>query len=117
MLYSFNMTVSYEDYQKIEIRVGKILAVEDFPEAHQPKYKLTIDFGPEVGIKKSAAGIVEHYKKEELVGKLVVGVVNFPAKQIGPFMSEVLTLGLPDENGKVVLVSPDSEVPLGGRLF
>lgn len=111
------MTIMYDDFRKIDIRVGKILSVEDFPEAHTPKYRLTIDFGPEIGIKKSAAGIVEHYTKEELVGKLVIGVVNFPPKQIGPFSSEVLTLGLPDENGKVVLVFPSKEVPLGGKLF
>ena len=111
------MTVSYQDFYDVDIRVGKILEVQDFPEARQPKYKLKIDFGPEVGVKTSAAGIVEHYTKEELVGKLIVGVVNFPVKQIGPFKSEVLTLGLPDANGKVVLVAPDCAVPLGGKLF
>lgn len=109
--------ISYQDFQNVDIRVGKILEVEDFPEAHQPKYKLKVDFGPEVGIKTSGAGVVDRYKKEELVGKLVAGVVNFPAKQIGPFLSEVLTLGFADENGKVVLVSPDFEVPLGGKLL
>lgn len=109
--------ITYDDFQKVDIRVGKILTVEDFPEAHTPKYKLTIDFGPEIGIKKSAAGIVEHYTKEELVGKQAIAVVNFPPKQIGPFSSEVLTLGLPDKDGKVVLVLPGEEVPLGGKLF
>lgn len=111
------MTITYQDFQSVDIRVGRILEAVDFPEAHAPKYKLKIDFGPEIGIKSSAAGIVEHYTKEELVGKLVIGVVNFPVKQIGPFFSEVLTLGVPDQNGKVVLVSADFEVPLGGKLY
>lgn len=109
--------ISFEDFTKVDIKVGKILKAEDFPEARKPAYKLTIDFGPEVGIKSSSAGITKHYTKEELLGKLVVCVVNFPSKQVGPFTSEVLTLGLPDENGDVVLVSPTKEVPLGAKLF
>ena len=109
--------ISYDDFEKVDIRVGKILSVEDFPEARKPAYKLAIDFGKEIGIKKSSVQIVKHYKKEDLVGKLVLGVVNFPVKQIGPFMSESLTLGLPDENGDVVLITPTKEVPLGGKMF
>lgn len=109
--------VSYDDFEKVDIRVGKIISVEDFPEARKSAYKLSIDFGKEIGIKKSSAQIVKHYKKEELLGKLVLGVVNFPVKQIGPFMSEALTLGLPDENGDVVLITPTKEVPLGGKMF
>src|SRR6266567_4541354 len=99
--------ITYEDFQKLDIRVGKVLSVEDFPEARKPAYKLTIDFGSEVGIKKSSVQIVARYKKEELVGRLVVGVTNFPPRQIGPFSSEVLTVGFADENGNVVLARPD----------
>lgn len=109
--------ITYDDFIKVDIRVGKILEVHDFPEARKPAYKLTIDFGAEIGIKKSSAQIVKHYTKEELVGKLVMGVVNFPVKQIGPFMSESLTLGVPDENGDVVLISPTKDVPVGGKMF
>ncbi|MEK9178347.1 MAG: tRNA-binding protein [Patescibacteria group bacterium] len=109
--------ISYDDFEKVDIRIGKIIEVEDFPEARKPAYKLTIDFGAEVGIKKSSAGITENYTKEELKGTLVLGVVNFPPKQIGPFVSEVLTLGFPDEEGNVVLVTPTKDVPLGGKLF
>ena len=109
--------ITYDDFSKVDIRVGEILSVEEFPEVRKPAYKLTIDFGAEIGIKKSSAQIVKHYKKEELKGKMVLAVVNFPSKQIGSFMSEVLTLGLPDENGDVVLIAPDSKVPKGGRLF
>ena len=108
---------TYDDFVKLDIRVGKIIEVLDFPEARKPAYKLTIDFGPEIGTKKSSAQIVKHYTKEELIGKLVLGVVNFPPKQIGPFISETLTLGLPDENGDVVLISPNKEVTLGGKMF
>lgn len=110
-----NMT-TYQDFEKVDIRIGKVIEVEDFPEAKKPAYKLTIDFGPEVGVKKSSVQITQ-YKKEELLGKQVLAVVNFAPKQIGPFVSEVLTLGVPDENGNVVLVSLDKEVPLGGKLF
>lgn len=109
--------ISYQDFEKVDIRAGEILEVEDFPEARKPAYKLTIDFGSEIGIKKSSAGITKNYSKEELVGKIIIGVVNFPPKQIGPFMSEVLTLGLMDEEGGVVLLSPDKKVPKGERML
>lgn len=111
------MQINYDDFSKVDIRAGKIISVEDFPEARRPAYKLSIDFGPEIGIKKSSAQITENYSKEELVGKQVICVVNFPAKQIGPFVSEVLTLGLPDKEGKVVLVSPNKDVVVGGKLY
>jgi len=106
-----------DDFQKLDIRVGKILNVEDFPEARKPAYKLTIDFGSEIGIKHSSAQIVKHYKKEDLIGKQVLGVVNFPPRQIGPFISESLTLGVPDENHECVLITPDKNVPIGGKLY
>ncbi len=107
-----------DDFLKLDIRVGKILEAEDFPEAKKPAYKLTIDFGGEIGQKRSSVQIVNHYKKDELVGKLVLGVVNFPARQIGPFVSEVLTLGVPDENGDCILTVPDKDVAkVGGKLF
>ncbi|HET9921835.1 MAG TPA: tRNA-binding protein [Ktedonobacteraceae bacterium] len=109
--------ISYGDFEKVDIRVGRILKVEDFPKARKPAYKLEIDFGPEIGVKKSSAQITTHYTREELVGKLVMGVVNFPPKQIGPFISEVLTLGLSDGEGGVVLISPTKEVPIGGKMF
>jgi len=109
--------ITYQDFENVDIRVGEIVNVEDFPEARKPAYKLTIDFGAEIGMKKSSAQITKHYTKEELLGKLVVGVVNFPPKQIGPFVSEVLTLGLPDENGEVVLLMPTKKVPKGGKMF
>lgn len=109
---------TYEDFVKLDIRVGKVILVEDFPEAKKPAYKLTIDFGAEVGIKHSSVQIVKYYKKEELVNKLVLGVVNFPPRQIGPFMSESLTLGVPDINGDCILITPDkSEAIIGGKLF
>lgn len=109
--------ISYPDFEKVDIRVGRIVTIEDFPEARKPAYKLTIDFGAEIGIKRSSAQIVKHYKKEELVGRLVMGVVNFPPKQIGPFISETLTLGFADANGDVVLAQPDKDVPLGNKMF
>lgn len=109
--------ITYGDFEKVDIRVGKIVEVLDFPQARKPAYKLTIDFGPEIGLKKSSAQITKHYTKERLVGMQVIGVVNFSPKQIGPFISESLTLGLPDENGDVVLLSPTKEVPLGGKMF
>ena len=109
--------ITYEDFEKVDIRVGKIISVDDFPEARKPAYKLTIDFGPEIGIKKSSAQITSHYTKEALVGMQVLGVINFPVKQIGPFMSEALTLGLPDGEEGVVLITPTKIVPLGGKLF
>lgn len=116
---------TYDDFAKLDIRVGRIVAVEDFPEARKPSYKLTIDFGPEIGTKRSSAQLVTHYKKEELMGKLVLRVVNFPPRQIGPFMSEVLTLGVPDENHECILVVPDlpagrqgkDKAVIGGKLF
>ncbi len=110
-------TISWDDFLKIEIRVGKIVKVENFPEARKPAYKLLIDFGEEIGIKKSSAQITDLYEPEDLLGKLVVAVVNLPKKQIGPFVSECLITGFPDENGKVVLCIPEREVPLGAKLF
>lgn len=111
------MLINYGDFEKVDIRVGKIIQVEDFPEARKPAYKLTVDFGPEIGIKKSSAQIVDLYKKEELLGILVMGVINFPPKQIGPFMSEVLTVGVANEEGQVILVRPDKNTKLGSKLF
>jgi tRNA-binding protein len=108
--------ITYGDFEKVDIRVGRIVKVEDFPQARKPAYKLTIDFGPAIGIKKSSAQVT-NYTKEELLGKQVMGVVNFPPRQIGPFFSEVLTLGVPDSNGNVILLGPTKEVPLGGKMF
>ena len=109
---------TYEDFQNLDIRVGKIIEVEAFPEAKKPAYKLTIDFGSEIGVKKSSVQIVDLYPKENLRGKLVLGVVNFPPRQIGSFVSEVLTLGVPDKNGKCVLAIPDKDIAeIGGKLF
>lgn len=110
-------TISFDDFLKVDIRIGRIIAAEPFPEARKPAYKLTIDFGAVLGTKRSSVQITENYTLEELPGRLVAAVVNFPPRQIGKFMSEVLTLGFPDENGAVVLFSPDKDVPLGGRLF
>ena len=109
--------IAFDDFMKVDVRVGQVLAAEPFPEARKPAYKLTIDFGPDIGTKKSSAQITVHYSREELVGRKVAAVVNFPPRQIGPFMSEVLTLGFPDAAGEVVLVGVDREVPVGGRLF
>jgi tRNA-binding protein len=109
--------ITYADFERVDIRVGRIVQVDDFPQARKPAYKLVIDFGPEIGTKKSSAQITRHYSKEELLGKQVIAVVNFPPRQIGPFMSEVLTLGLPDEEGHVVLLAPTEDVPLGGKMF
>jgi tRNA-binding protein len=107
-----------DDFQKLDIRVGKVLSVEDFPQARKPAYKLTIDFGAEIGTKKSSVQVVARYKKEALVGRLVLGVVNFPPRQIGPFLSEVLTLGVPDEGNNVILIQPDNnDAIIGGKLF
>ena len=111
------MLIDYNDFEKVDIRCGKIIKVEDFPEARKPAYKLTIDFGPEIGIKKSSVQIVDLYKKGELEGILVMGVVNFPPKQIGPFISAVLTVGVANEQGQVVLVRPDKSAKIGSKLF
>jgi tRNA-binding protein len=108
--------IQFADFLKVDVRVGTIVKVEDYPEARKAAYKLEIDFG-ELGKKRSSAQITQHYTKEELVGKQVIAVVNFPPKQIGKFVSEVLTLGLPDEKGAVVLVQPTGKVPNGSRLF
>ena len=109
--------LSYQDFQKVDIRVGRIVEVQDFPEARKPAYKLRIDFGDPIGVKRSSAQVTKYYSKDQLLNRLVVAVVNFPPKQIGPFMSEVLTLGVPDPDGAVVLLTPEREVPLGGRMF
>ena len=108
--------IQYADFEKVDIRVGRIVQVDEFPDARKPAYKLRIDFGPELGIKRSSAQITT-YARDELLGMLVVAVVNFPPRQIGPMMSEVLTLGFPDADGKVVLARPSEPVPDGGRLF
>jgi tRNA-binding protein len=109
--------ISYSDFEKIDIRVGKIITVEDYEEARKPSYKLQIDFGTEIGVKKSIGQFPANYSKEELQGKLVACVVNFPSRQIGRAVSEVLTLGFADENGNAVLVTPTKPVSLGGKLF
>jgi tRNA-binding protein len=109
--------ITFDDFMKVDIRVGTIVEVEPYPEARKPSYKLKIDFGPAIGIKKSSAQITKHYKPETLVGRQVAAVVNFPPRQIGKFMSEVLTLGFPDEAGEVVLIGPGHAIPNGGRLF
>jgi tRNA-binding protein len=109
---------TYNDFQKLDIRVGRVIKVEDFPEAKKPAYKLTIDFGPETGTKVSSAQLVTHYTKNQLLGKNVLGVVNFPPRKIGPLLSEVLTLGVPDVQGNCVLLIPDkSDAIVGGRLY
>jgi tRNA-binding protein len=110
-------TLSYAEFLRVDIRVGRVVAVDDFPEARKPAYKLRIDFGGGIGVKKSSAQATRHYSKEQLLNRLVVAVVNFPPKQIGPYMSEVLTLGVPDGDGAVVLLVPEQDVPIGGRMF
>jgi tRNA-binding protein len=107
--------IEFDDFLKVDMRVGRIVEVEDFPEARKPAWKLTIDFGEEIGVKRSSAQIT-NYAREELEGRLVVAVVNFPPRQIGPMRSEVLTLGASDVEGNVILLSPDSDVPLGARI-
>lgn len=111
------MTIGFDDFMKVDIRVGQITRAEPFPEARKPAIKLWVDFGPELGEKKSSAQITVHYDVEGLIGRKVLGVVNFPPRQIGPVMSEVLVLGVPDKDGEVVLLTPDKDVPLGGRMF
>lgn len=109
---------TYDDFQNVDIRVGTIVAVDDFPEARKPAYKLTIDFGGEIGMKRSSAQLVKHYTKEALIGKKVLGVVNFPPRQIGPFVSEALTLGVPDSEHECILVVPDKDAAdIGGKLY
>lgn len=110
-------TISWGDFEKVDIRAGTIIEVQPFPEARKPAFKLKVDFGADIGVKKSSAQITKHYQPEDLIGKQVIAVVNFPPRQIGPFMSEVLTLGMPDDVGDVVLVTTDKTIPNGGRLF
>ena len=109
--------ISFDDFLKVDIRVGQIIDAQPFPEARKPAIKLWVDFGPEIGQKKSSAQITVHYTPETLIGRRVLGVVNFPPRQIGKFMSECLVLGVPDENDAVVLLRPDHDVPLGGRMY
>jgi tRNA-binding protein len=109
--------LSFAEFERVEIRIGRIVEVQDFPEARKPAYKLRIDFGPALGVRRSSAQLTKHYTKEQLLNRLVVAVINFPPRQIGPFMSEVLTLGVPDADGGVVLLGPERDVPLGGRMF
>ena len=109
--------IGFDDFMKVDVRLGVIVEADEFPEARKPAFKLKIDFGPDIGVKRSSAQITKHYTLDELHGRKVAAVVNFPPRQIGPFMSEVLTLGFPDANGKVVLVGVDRDAPIGGRLF
>ena len=109
--------ITFDDFMKVDIRVGQVVRAEPFPEARKPAWRLTIDFGPAIGVKRSSAQITKHYTLDDLQGRKVAAVVNFPPRQIGPMMSEVLTLGFPDADGEVVLVGVDREVPVGGRLF
>ena len=111
------MTIGFDDFLKVDIRVGEVTRAEPFPEARKPAFKLWVDFGDEIGVKKSSAQITRHYDLEDLPGRRVMAVVNFPPRQIGPVMSEVLVLGVPDSEGEVVLLAPDKDVPLGGRMY
>jgi tRNA-binding protein len=110
-------TIAYGDFERVDIRVGTIVDAQPFPEARKPAFKLSIDFGAEIGVKRSSAQLTVHYRADQLIGRQVCAVVNFPPRQIGPFISEVLTLGMPDDDGAVVLVKPDFKVPNGGKLF
>jgi tRNA-binding protein len=110
-------TITYEDFRRVDVRVGTIVAVEDFPEARRPAWRLQVDFGPQIGVKRSSAQLVANYTKEALLGRQVAAVVNFPAKQIGKVLSEVLVLGFPDSAGEVRLIVPEAPVPNGGRLY
>ena len=110
-------TISYSDFEQVDIRVGTVVDAQAFPEARKPSIKLVIDFGPAIGTRRSSAQLTVHYKPDQLIGRQVCAVVNFPPRQIGPFVSEVLTLGMPDEDGAVVLIKADFKVPNGGRLF
>lgn len=109
--------INFDDFLKVDIRVGTVIEAAPFPEARKPAFKLKINFGEDIGVKRSSAQITAHYQPEELVGRQVAGVVNFPPRQIGPFMSEVLTLGFADENGDIVLIEPERSVPNGSRMF
>lgn len=109
--------IDYADFEKVNIRAGRIIDAQDFPEAKKPAYKLWVDFGSEIGVKKTSAQVTQNYTKEQLVGRMVAGVVNFPPRQIGKYMSEFLVLGFPDDNGNVTLIAPDKDVPLGGKLY
>ena len=109
--------IEYNDFEKVDIRVGRIVEAQDFPEARKPAYKLWVDFGPDLGIKKTSAQVTQNYNHKDLEGRLVAAVVNFPPRQIGKYMSEILVLGFPDADGNVTLISPDKDVPLGGRLY
>jgi tRNA-binding protein len=109
--------IAWEDFEKVDVRVGRVVAADPFPEARKPSIKLTVDFGPEVGTRRTSAQLTAHYEPEDLVGRQVVAVVNFPPKRIAGFKSEVLVLGVPDESGEVVLLAPELDVPPGSRIF
>jgi tRNA-binding protein len=111
------MTITFDDFQRVDIRVGRIVRADEFPEARKPAFKLTIDFGDEIGTRTSSAQLTHCYERQALVGRQVLAVVNFPPRQIGPFVSQVLTLGVPDAEGHVVLLQPERDVPIGGRMF
>lgn len=112
-----SLSIDYADFEKVDIRVGRIVDVQDYPEARKPAFKLWVDFGGELGIKKTSAQVTQNYTHDTLKGRLVAAVVNFPPKQIGKYMSEILVLGFPDAAGNVTLISPDKDVPIGGRLY
>lgn len=110
-------TITYADFERVDVRVGTVIAAEPYPEARKPAIKMTVDFGPEIGVRRSSAQVTHHYTPESLIGRQVAAVVNFPPKQIGKFLSECLVLGFPDAEGRVVLIAPDLKVPNGGRLY